>query len=295
MTPWILYGICAAMLFVALAAVLPTVLKAETRADADALDELARRHATDALRDEKARLDRDLAEGRMSRAEYEPLLADLRRRVLEEQKAAADPEGFAPARPLELSRPALGAVVASLMTAVAVGSYAFLGSPEMPELQNAQRVMEGKASAEAIEDYLKTAPKDGGAWRDFAHRKIEAGDYRSAARALRTAREVEPKFAADPAVSVEYVAAVLTAEEAELYEDANRVMKTVRAAAPEDPQVERLAVMAAMRAGDWTHACDVVRGMLERTPKESPEYAQIARTLEMFEARAAGRTPPGQN
>ncbi len=278
---WLLYVICALMLLAAIVAVLPTVLRAKNDVNGEALDREATALATKALQAEKAKLDADRSLGRISEAEYESLLTDLRRRVIEEQKPAADPTG-APSSSAN-AKPSTRLV---LITVVAGGSYAFLGSPEMLELTNAQKVMEGNASAESIEAYLKTAPKDGRAWVLFAHKKIEAGDFRAAARALRTAREVEPKIARDRDVMLEYGAAVLTAQESDWYADANRVVKEAYGLMADDPRAERLAVMAAIAAEDWAWAVDVVRAMLPRIPPDSGEYMQARETLVMLEARA---------
>ena len=128
-------------------------------------------------------------------------------------------------------------------------------------------------------------PKDR-AWVLFAHKKIEAGDFRAAARALRTAREVEPKIARDRDVMLEYGAAVLTAQESDWYADANRVVKEAYGLMADDPRAERLAVMAAIAAEDWAWAVDVVRAMLPRIPPDSGEYMQARETLVMLEARA---------
>lgn len=141
---WLLYVICALMLLAAIAAVLPTVLRTKNDVNGEALDREATALATKALQAEKAKLDADRSLGRISEAEYESLLTDLRRRVIEEQKPAADPTGAPPssanAKPsTRLSRVQLAVSVAVLITVVAGGSYAFLGSPEMLELTNAQK------------------------------------------------------------------------------------------------------------------------------------------------------------
>lgn len=88
---WLLYVICALMLLAAIAAVLPTVLRTKNDVNGEALDREATALATKALQAEKAKLDADRSLGRISEAEYESLLTDLRRRVIEEQKPAADP------------------------------------------------------------------------------------------------------------------------------------------------------------------------------------------------------------
>ena len=291
---WLLYGICALMLIIAIGAVLPTVFLSKSAGDGEALERQAAALAVKALQSEKKKLDADLEEGRITAAEYEPLLADLRRRVIEENQAAPDPsdptgkyaQAKAGAPKKDISRAQLAAGIAALITAVSGASYAFLGTPEMLELVNAQKVMEGNASVESIEAYLKSAPKDGRAWVLFAHKKIEEGDFKSAARALRTAREVEPKVARDRDVMLEYGAAVLTAQETAWYADANRVVKEAYGFMAEDPRAERLALMAAVAAEDWKFAVQVVRTMLPKISPDTPDYMQARDTLNMLEQRA---------
>lgn len=123
---WLLYVICALMLLAAIAAVLPTVLRTKNDVNGEALDREATALATKALQAEKAKLDADRSLGRISEAEYESLLTDLRRRVIEEQKPAADPTGApsssANAKPsTRLSRVQLAVSVAVLITVVAGG------------------------------------------------------------------------------------------------------------------------------------------------------------------------------
>ena len=76
---WLLYVICALMLLAAIAAVLPTVLRTKNDVNGEALDREATALATKALQAEKAKLDADRSLGRISEAEYESLLTDLRR------------------------------------------------------------------------------------------------------------------------------------------------------------------------------------------------------------------------
>ncbi|WP_295477304.1 c-type cytochrome biogenesis protein CcmI [Sutterella sp.] len=287
--PWILYAVCALMLIVAVAALLPTILHAKEAAPEAERDARAEALAAQALRAEKARLDEDFAAGRMDREHYEALLTDLRRRVLEEQKPALnEEEKSAPkADPLNLSRGQLAALVTALICTISIGSYAFLGAPEMLGLAQAQKVLQGTASAESIEDYLKSSPKDGRAWVLLAHRRIDSGDFRGAAEAYRNARESSPKIARDPDVSLEYGAAALTARDPQFFADANKALQEALAQKPGDPRAEQLALMGAVAAEDWARARDLTRMMLERMPPDSPDYMQAEQTLRMLESRAA--------
>lgn len=289
--PWILYAVCALMLIVAVAALLPTILRAKDAAPEAERDAQAEALAAQALQAEKARLDEDFAAGRVDREHYEALLTDLRRRVLEEQKPALnEEEKSAPkADPLNLSRRQLAALVTALVCTISIGSYAFLGSPEMLGLAQAQKVLQGTASAQSIEDYLKSAPKDGRAWVLLAHKKIDEGDFRTASRAYKAARDASEKIARDPDVMLEYGAAVLTAKETALYADAYKALREALVLKAGDPRAEQLALMGAVASEDWSGAAALVRSMIQKMPPDSADYMQAEQTLRMLEARAESK------
>ena len=288
--PWILYAVCAVMLVIALAALLPTIFRAKEAETEAASAERAEKLVSEALRAEKAQLDHDFAEGRLDRAHYEAMLSDLRRRILEEQKPALSEEEKGAERvPLKITRGALAALVIALVTFVSVGSYWFLGAPEMLELAEAQKVLQGTASAESIETYLEKAPKDGRAWVLLAHKKIDEGDFRTASRAYKAARDASEKIARDPDVMLEYGAAVLTAKETALYADAYKALREALVLKAGDPRAEPLALMGAVASEDWSGAAALVRSMIQKMPPDSADYMQAEQTLRMLEARAASK------
>ncbi|MDO5530884.1 c-type cytochrome biogenesis protein CcmI [Sutterella sp.] len=287
--PWVLYAICALMLIVAIVAVLPTILRAREAQAPEERDAAARKLVREALTAEKARLDADLADGRLTSEQYEAMLGDLRARVLEEQAPAlnAEEKAMPKAAPIRLTRAQMAAAVTCLITFVSCGSYAFLGSPELLELAEAQKVLEGSASAESIEQYLKRAPKDGRAWVLLAHKKVEAGDFRAASFAYKAARDATAKIARDPDVMLEYGAAVLTAREESLYKDASKALQEALVLKPGDPRAEQLALMGAVAAEDWVTARNITRTLLAQMSPDSPDYMRAEQTLRMLEARAA--------
>lgn len=296
---WILYGICAVMLVTAIAAVLPTVLRAadDRPGDGERRERAARKAVSTALQAERQRLDEDLAQGRIDAGLYESMLADLRRRVLEEQDAALNAEETAggPAKPLRLSRGTVAAGLVALVTGVSAGSYAFLGAPELMELSEAQRVLEGTASAESIESYLKGAPGDGRAWVLLAHRRIDAGDFAGASEAYRRARAASEKVARDPDVMLEFGAAILTAGDEAHFAEANRVLGEALAARPGDPKAERLALTGAVAVGEWERACTILREMIVHLPPDGAERLEAEQTLKLLERRAATESSAAQN
>ncbi|KAB7660985.1 c-type cytochrome biogenesis protein CcmI [Sutterella seckii] len=288
--PWILYAVCAVMLIIALAALLPTIFRAKEAETEDVRNARAESFVSEALRAEKAQLDSDHADGRLDQAHYDAMLADLRRRILEEQKPALNDEEKKLERvPLKVTRGELAAIVVALVTFVSVGSYWFLGAPEMLELAQAQKVLQGTASAESIEAYLEKAPKDGRAWVLLAHRKIDEGDFRTASRAYKAARDSSEKIARDPDVMLEYGAAVLTAKETELYADAYKALNEALVLKAGDPRAEQLALMGAVAMEDWSGAASLVRNMIQKMPPDSPDYMQAEQTLRMLESRAQSK------
>ena len=288
--PWILYAVCALMLVIALAALLPTIFRAKEAETEATSAERAEKLVSEALRAEKAQLDHDFAEGRLDRTHYEAMLSDLRWRILEEQKPALSEEEKGAERvPLKITRGALAALVIALVTFVSVGSYWFLGAPEMLELAEAQKVLQGTASAESIETYLEKAPKDGRAWVLLAHKKIDEGDFRTASRAYKAARDASEKIARDPDVMLEYGAAVLTAKETALYADAHKALREALVLKAGDPRAEQLALMGAVASEDWSGAAALVRSMIQKMPPDSADYMQAEQTLRMLEARAESK------
>ena len=87
--------------------------------------------------------------------------------------------------------------VTSMMVLLSALCYGFLGAPEVMRLTEDQKVLQGTASAEAIETYLGDNEKDGRAWVLLAHRRIEGATSRGAAAAYREAFRVEKKIAAE--------------------------------------------------------------------------------------------------
>lgn len=287
----ILYAVEALMLLAAIAILMPTILKRrsesgapeETTADLakDAVE--ARANLAQALRGEKARLDADLARGAVTPELYRSLLADLESRAVTEanelQASADEAAAYAKAKPLRVSRGVFAAAVAVGFAVLSAGLYAKLGAPELMQLQKEQAVMEGKASAEAIETYLEDAPKDGRAWVLLAHRRIDAGDFQGAADAYRSARAADAKIRQDPDIMLEYGAAVLTAQDQAHYGDAKRVLLQALGLQPENDKAVELVSLAALATQDWPLAKKQIEYMMTKTPPDSAQYMRFEGTV----------------
>lgn len=299
----ILYAIEFVMLAVAIAALMPTILRAGKRSGESLGTDDARATLEAALRSEKSRLDDELTRGAISKTLYESLLADLRTRALEETRALDS--GEVPSldqEPVTKSmRFKLAAGVTSLMVLLSAACYGFLGAPEIMRLAEDQKVLQGTASAEAIETYLKDNARDGRAWVLLAHRRIDAEDFKGAGAAYREAMRVEKKIASDPDILLEYGAAVLTANDEEFLGDAKAALLKAQSIEPDNPKAIELVGMAAFATQDWVLAKRQLERMLEGMSPDRAEYIRFEQTIRVLderikanEARAAAKSQKTQ-
>lgn len=287
----ILYTILGVMLFAAVAAVVPALLKV-SEPGASGTDEAEYREALmRALREQLSRVKADYAAGRISEAEYNDAVADIERRTIEEHRAVTEDPNAVPGakRALRLSAPALTALVVAGMVGVSVGSYGFLGVPEMMSLTKGQAVLDGTAGIETIETYLKDNEKDGRAWVLLARRYVEKEDYPRAADAYREGRRVMSKVREDPVVMMELGATLLTIGSDAAFKEALPVLKAAHEKVPDNLKVSELYAMAASVNGEWAAAAQQLRLLLAVMTPDMPEYVRYEQTIRMLEARAAAQ------
>lgn len=283
----ILYAIEFVMLAVAIAALMPTILRAGKRSGESLGTDDARATLEAALRSEKSRLDDELTRGAISKTLYESLLSDLRARALEETRALDSGEVPLPdAEPVTKSMLfKLAAGVTSLIVLLSAACYGFLGAPEIMRLTEDQKVLQGTASAEAIETYLKDNARDGRAWVLLAHRRIDAEDFKGAGAAYREAMRVEKKIASDPDILLEYGAAVLTANDEEFLGDAKVALLKAQSIEPDNPKAIELVGMAAFATQDWVLAKRQLERMLEGMSPDRAEYIRFEQTIRVLDER----------
>lgn len=282
------YGLMGLMLLVALLMVVPTLLRPKDSADGEA-DAIYQGFLKDALTEEKRRLDEELERGSLSPELYAELRDELAHRAVEEHGRAAsggDPLSEA-AKPLKTSNAVVAAGVAALLISLSVGCYAFLGAPELMRLAEDQTVLEGTATAQALETYLADNPKDGRAWVLLARRKAEAGDFIASADAYRKARMTDRRVAADPVISTEFGAALLSTNVPALFEEAKGVLTEALEREPDNMQLVELTAIAAMQTADWPLAARHLRTLLRTMTPDRPEYLRYEEALRELDRRAA--------
>lgn len=279
-----LYAVEAAMAAAAALIVIPPLWRA--RRGARRLERDAAREALlEALRAERREIEEALRSGGIGSAEAQALLADLRRRALEETRAAGpEPEGG--------SARAWILVVLAVVLGGSAAVYALVGSPELIELSEAQKVLEGRAPAEAVARYLERHPKDARAWVLLAHRRVEADDFSGAVEAYRRAIAASPKVAEDPDVLFEYGAAALTANEEGAFEDAKKRVLRGLALRPESGKGLEISAMLALATRDWKLARRQLAAIVRLTPPDTPQRRRFEAALRELDARIAAERPP---
>lgn len=283
-----LYGLMGLMLLIAIAMIVPTLLKTDDLKDHEA-ETIYRGLLKEALREEKLRLDEELSRGSLSTALHAELMDDLARRAVEEnRRASAGGDPLATEKkPMRTPMAAITAGVVALLVGLSVGIYSLNGAPELMRLSQDQKVLEGTASTEAIETYLGDNPKDGRAWVLLARRKAEGGDFLAASDAYRRARQVNAKVAGDPSVSLEFGAALLSTESPAHFREAKDVLSAALAQDPENLQLVELTAIAAMQTSDWDLALTNLRVILRHMSPDRPEYVRYEATVRELERRAA--------
>ena len=297
----ILFALMGLMLVVAALFLVPTTSKSFDKEKTGSDEADHRRELLEALREQKHRLDEDGASGRITEALYEELLTDLERRMLEEHEGrpsetAEEAAETGTAKPLRMTPATLTVIVVAILVGIPTGLYTIMGAPEMMRLAEDQKVLEGTATPEAIETYLRDNSRDGRAWVLLARKRVEAGDYAGAATAYREARKAQTKVRNDPEVMLEFGAALLTAGEPRLLPEAKSVLQEALSTQPDNMKAVELLAIAAFQTQDWKLAAEQVRTVLGTLEPDSPRYVQYAETLRLLErreaeAREAGITP----
>lgn len=287
----LLYLILFLMLALAVGALVPSLVRVgREEASVEREDKAYGRAVTEALRRQRAQLEEDLKSGAVTRAQYEVLADDLRRRALEEHDAVFhDPNDGAGRRAAAFSGPAVTGVVAAGVAALSVGIYAVNGAPELIGLEKAQAVYDGRADTPSIERYLEASPGDGRAWVLLARRYVDEENYPKAAEAYRRGRAANSKVKADPAVMLELAATLLTIGGPESAIEAQPLAQGAVDGRPGDMKAVEILAVTASANEDWRTAAESLSLLMGAMKPDTPEYLQYEMTLRRLRELAAGQ------
>lgn len=290
----LLYLVLLGMLLLAVGMILPALLRiGRTTGSVRNEDEAYGEAMLEVFRRQFAALDDDLRTGVISRARWEELTDDLRRRMLEEHDAVFhDPNASEAAPgPDHVSGPLVTGLVVAGMAAVSVGLYAANGAPELLELEKAQHVHSGQATTPDIERYLEKSPEDGRAWVLLAHRYVEAEAYPKALDAYRRGRSANTKVAEDPTVMLELAATLVTVGGHDNFREAQPLVTRALDKLPGDKRALELLALTASANRDWKTAADTLARLLEGMSPDTPAYLRYEQTLKRLR-ELAERTQP---
>jgi cytochrome c-type biogenesis protein CcmH len=289
--------ICAGLLLIALAFVLPPVLQRSEELQSEIEDE--RKQANIAVyRDQLSELEADLRNGIVSQEQYAQDRDEIERRLLEDtatvkskKKATTAPAGTRyTAYALALGLP-LVAITFYLKvgTPKAITGDAVATTPNNP----AQAAMPSERTQEQIEanvaklaERLKSNPSDAQGWTMLARSYSSMEKYGEAAGAYAKATELTPK---DADLWAEYAFASAMASGRSLQGKPQEFIQRALKIDPENAKALQLAGSAAFEAKDYKKAVDYWQRVLKKVPPNSDVSETITSRINEAKALAEGK------
>jgi len=237
-------------------------------------------------KDQLTEIDRDLAAGLILPGEAEAARNEIGRRLL----AAADQAKAPPPQSNKALR-RLSAVLALVgLPVVALGVYAKLGSPQLPDFPLAARESAGDAQSvdrlvALVEQRLKDNPSDGRGWAVLAPVLMRLGRQEDAVRAFRNSITFNGENARRRADLGEAIAAaaggIVTAEAKSEFDRALSLDA-------DEMKARYFLGLAAEQDGRKADAASIWRAMLDKAAPEAPWRPLVSESL----ARLGGPVAP---
>ena len=274
--------ICAGLIVIALAFILPTLLQADDKQKESS--DLERKEANIAIyRDQLHELDADLQNGIIAKEQFDQDTDEIQRRLLEDTAFSAKkvnanlPKNRNTAYLLALGIPL-----------IAVVFYLQIGSPQgitstgtnttdpvaMPNGQRSQQQIE--ANVQKLADKLKANPSDAVGWKMLARSYNSMERYGEATGAYAKATELNPN---DADLWAEYAFATAMANDRKLDGRALELVSHALKIDPENAKALDLAGSAAFEAKDYKKAVELWQRVLAKTQSGSEEAQAITERI----------------
>ena len=276
--------ICAGLVAIALAFVLPTLLQREPVAD----DTDKERANVEVYRDQLSELDADLANGIVSPEQYRQDRDEIERRLLDDVGTTPDASDRKP-KPAGAGRVAVYAVsfgipVVAVVLYLIVGTSAALsGVPPQASSASASRTdgqmtQQGiEANVAALAKRLEQNPGDADGWAMLGRSYVSLERYGEASNAYAKAAELK---ADDADILTEYAFALAMTNGRKLQGRPTELIQQALRIAPENPKVLQLAGTAEFEAKNYKQAIVYWQKLLEMT-SGNPDLAQsISKRIE---------------
>ena len=275
--------ICALLIIIAFAFVLPTALQRNAKSQRTVADE--RKLANIAIyRDQLSELEADLKNGIVSQEQYAQDRDEIERRLLEDTAGAAPATRKGATAKVSAANQNTALALAFGLPLAAVIFYFQIGNPDSitgtPRVEApsqatrpAERPQEQiEANVGKLAERLKTNPSDAEGWKMLARSYTELGRYGEAVGAYAKATELQPN-AADLWAEYAFVTAMTNNQNFE-----GRPMELINQALkvdPENPKVLHLAGIAASQTKDYKKAVEYWERALKKTPADSEARQMI--------------------
>ncbi len=216
----------------------------------------------------------DLAEGKIDSTQYEQLLTELERELLELTSTSIEANDQPHSSGLLPVFTALG-----LVPLTAMMLYFALGRPDLlnPQAEKAQAAPSLEEAIAKIERRLQDHPEDLEGWVLLGRTYQATGQADRAAAAYRKAGELAPE---DPEIKLYYAEALAQAQGGGIKGEALALIKQVLAEHADHPHALWLAGMAALQSGDRRGAQLHWQKLLTQLPAGSQPYRQLVAMMQ---------------
>jgi len=288
--------VCALLIMIAFAFVLPTALQRNDKSRGAIADE--RKLANIAIyRDQLSELEADLKNGIVSQEQYAQDRDEIERRLLDDTAGAAPTGKGANATAPAASRGTAYAIAFTLPLA-AVIFYWQIGNPEgitgtprvvapAPPAESTGEPSQAQIEARVakLAERLKTNPNDAEGWTMLARSYTEMSRFGEAAGAYAKATELRPDDA-DLWADYAYVSALASGRrlEGQPMEFINRALKLD----PENMKALELAGLAAFQSKNYTKAVEYWERVMTKIPPDSEVGQTIQARINEAKTLAAG-------
>lgn len=287
----IFWLVCAIFVAIALAFVLPPLLQGSaTRADVK-----GQREANIAIyRDQISELETDLANGIVSREQFDQDRDEVERRLLEDVTSS----GALPSKPLTPAKEGRRAVyaVALGLPILAVAFYLRIGNPyAAPTLRSAavpaasptgngdfsqQRI---EANVASLAKRLEQNPGDFEGWTMLARSYSSLGKYGEASAAYAKATALKSD---DADLWADYAFSLAMARDQKLQGKPVELIKKALQLDPENPKALELAGSAAFEAQDYKRAIEYWQKLIAKVPANSEVADSLNERINKAKTRA---------
>ena len=267
---WVL---CAGLIAIALAFLLPTLL--QTKPGSEDISDQERREANIAVyRDQLVELKGDLENGIVSKEQFDQDAEEIQRRLLEDVSAKTTVVKAVTATRNTAYALALAIPLVAIVFYVKVGNPGAITSAATVAPQSGpmagpggQRSQEQiDANVQKLADRLKDNPNDAAGWVMLARSYSSTERFGEAAGAYAKATELNPK---DADLWAEYAFVTAMAGDRKLEGKPTELINQALKIDPENPKALQLAGTAAFDAKDYKKAIEIWQKVLSKVPPNS--------------------------